>query len=118
MKKLFLYFIIVFTCANSVFALDVKKVSLNNSSLYLLLLNEEAISFKISNPNILQVQLVPTLEENNQQVLIRTVGYGKSYLEAQTKKSSYKYECNVVDGAISLDEELFEIEKPQKEAVK
>ncbi len=118
MKKVILFIVFMLLTVTVSEAAVAKKISLNKGSIYLLLLDEEPTNFKISNPNIMQVQIIPTLENNKKQVLIQALNYGNSLFEAQTSSNLYKYDCKITDGALTIDEDIFEIEKPKNEDLK
>lgn len=114
MKKIMVLFILLFFTPIFAFAAEIVNVDLKKDTCYLLLLNDEAVGFNISNPNIMSFQLINTLIDDKQEVILQTLNLGSTIVEVKTKTSSYKYKFNVLEKANTFCENLFEIEKPKE----
>lgn len=104
----------LFFVSAAVFAADVLNVDLKKDSCYLLLLDDEAVDFSVSNPNIIRFQLVNTLIDDKQELILQTLNPGVTTFDVKTKTSLHKYKFSILDNANPLCENIFEIEKPKE----
>lgn len=114
MKKLIILIVIFFLTPFFALATEVKNLDLKKDSLYLLILDDEAVDFKVSNPNVINFQLVNTLIDDKQELIIKPLSLGHTSFEVQTKTSLYKFEFNILEKASPVCENLLEIEKPSE----
>ena len=82
-----------------------------------MLLDEDAVTFKNTNPKVLSYDLVMTLENSNQQVILQALDYGSSQLDISTKNDNYSYLVTVSDKSVFNEDDLLEIEKPEIEGI-
>lgn len=113
MKKLIIFVIIFLFSPIFTFADEVKTLDLMRGSSYLLLLEDEAVDFNSSNPEVMNFQAINTLENDKQQIILQAVNFGTTNFEIKTPSILYKYKFNIVQLANPLAENLFEIEEPK-----
>lgn len=114
MKKLIISIILLFFTPFFAFAGEIKNLDLKKDSAYLLLIDEEAVDFLISNPKVISFQPVDTLINDKQQIIIQALNLGTTTFEVKTKTLSYKFKFSVLEDANPLCENFFEIAKPDE----
>ena len=115
-KALILCLIFLLTPAVALASGAVKNFTLKEDSVFLLLFDSEAKSFKISNPNVVSIQVVNTLENDRHQVILQTISEGFTNLSVETKDATYEYKINVGNKSKIDDcDDIFEVEKPENE---
>ena len=89
-------------------------IKLNNS--YVLLVDEEPVSFMVSNPNVIDFQTITTLLNDKEQIFVHARKVGGTSFIVKTQNNKYEYSFNVLDSSTTEIKEysnLIEIDKPQ-----
>ena len=117
MKKQFALFMMILFLQGSCSAEAVKTLTLKNNSIYLMLLEGSAKDFKISNPKVINIQVMTTLTNPGEQVVLKTLECGSTDLTIQTLDKSYSYKIQIKGTGVKDmdDDNIIEIEKPDTE---
>lgn len=111
-KKILLVFICVISGLVS-YAEEVKQVTLTVNSSYILLIDESAESFSLTNPNIISIKTMDTFENSRRQIFINTLEEGSTKFGISCGNTSYKYLIKVINSESKDTGDFFEIDIPK-----
>ena len=114
MKQILLLLISMSFTILACFSAENGNFTVNNNKSYILLIDDTAIEYNFSKPNIIKVVPVVTLDNDRQQVLIQTVNNGSADLYIKTPSTDYKYSFNVADGSSNIYDDLLELDLPDE----
>lgn len=114
MKKFFVIAILSFFNFLPCLAGEMQEFNLSLNRNYILILDEAAANIHISNPSVLRLSPIATLENDKEQLFIQTLNSGVSDVSIKTDLNEYSYKFSVANDLSRLRESdnLFEIDIP------
>lgn len=114
MKKFLLITILSFLNLLPCLAGDMQEFNLSLNRSYILILDEAAAKIDISNPSVVKLSPIATLENDKEQLFIQTLNSGVSDVSIKTDLNEYNYKFNVANDLSHLrqSDNLFEIDIP------
>lgn len=112
MKKFWATFLVLIFTSGMAFSGSITNLVLKPNSLYLLLLDSPAQAFRITNPNVVVIQVVDSIENDREQVLLQTQSEGLTQLDIEAASFKYQYKIRVDNSAknAELPDNVYELE--------
>lgn len=113
MKKILSIIFFMIISGGPVYA-ESKTVNLDVRSTYLIIVDENPVSFNISNPNLIKINTINTVENDKQQIIIQTLGSGATVLDINLPSSEkIEYRFNIFKDAKVNDTSVIELDIPE-----
>lgn len=110
--------VLVFLLLSGSYALaeDLKEITLLVDTPYILVIDADAESFSVTNPNILTIRTLDTFDNSKEQIIITGESPGTTKFGITTALKSYKYLVKVISSGNTNPGDFMELDVPEDEA--
>lgn len=112
LKKLLILLFLIFSSACS-YAEEPKEVTLIVDTPYILVIDADAESFSVTNPNVLSIRTLDTFDNSKEQIIITGERTGVTKLGITTSVKSYKYLVKVISSGNVNSGDFMELDIPE-----
>ncbi len=112
LNRLLVLLFLIFLGSSS-FAEELQEVTLLVDTPYILVLDADAESFSITNPNVLSIRTLDTFDNSKEQVIITGEQAGTTKLGITTSGKVYKYLIKVLSSGKVNPGDFMELDTPE-----